>query len=33
MADRLLVMKGGRLSGEIMRGSEFTEEAVIGLMI
>ncbi|HAL74011.1 MAG TPA: sugar ABC transporter ATP-binding protein [Clostridiales bacterium] len=33
MADRLLIMKGGRLTGEIMRGKDFTEEAVIGLII
>lgn len=33
MADRLLIMKGGRLTGEILRGKDFTEEAVIGLMI
>ncbi len=33
MADRLLIMKGGRISGEISRGEQFTEESVIGLMI
>ena len=33
MADRLMIMKNGRISGEIMRGEQFTEESVIGLMI
>ncbi len=33
MADRLLVMKDGKITKEIDRGDEFTEQAIIGDMI
>ncbi len=33
MADRLLVMKGGRITREIRRDEDFTEQSVIGVMI
>ncbi|MDR2452119.1 MAG: sugar ABC transporter ATP-binding protein [Candidatus Accumulibacter sp.] len=33
MADRLIVMKGGRVTGMIDRGEAFTEQAVIEVMI
>lgn len=33
MADRLLVMKDGRVTREIRRDEDFTEQAVIGVMI
>jgi ribose transport system ATP-binding protein len=33
MADRLLVMKGGRVTGVIRRDEDFTEQSVIGVMI
>lgn len=33
MADRLIVMKGGRITGEIQRDEDFTEQSVIGVMI
>ncbi len=33
MSDRLMIMKNGRISGEVERGKEFTEEHVIGMMI
>lgn len=33
MADRLIVMKNGKVSGVINRGKEFTEESVIGVMV
>ena len=33
MADRLLVMKDGRVTKEIRRDEDFTEQSVIGVMI
>ena len=33
MADRLMVMKDGRVTKTILRGDDFTEQAVIGVMI
>ena len=33
MADRLIVMKGGRVAGIIRRDEDFTEHSVIGVMI
>jgi ABC-type sugar transport system ATPase subunit len=33
MADRLIVMKDGRVTGMIDRGEAFTEQAVIEVMI
>ena len=33
MADRLIVMKGGRMTKMISRDEEFTEQAIIGVMI
>lgn len=33
MADRLLVMKDGRVTGEIRRDEDFSEQSVIGVMI
>ncbi|MGI6333363.1 MAG: sugar ABC transporter ATP-binding protein [Saccharofermentanales bacterium] len=33
MADRLLIMKNGRLAGELLRGEDFTEESIIRMMI
>jgi ribose transport system ATP-binding protein len=33
MADRLLVMKDGRVTGVIRRDEDFTEQSVIGVMI
>lgn len=33
MADRLIVMKDGRMTGMINRDEEFTEQAVIGVMV
>jgi ribose transport system ATP-binding protein len=33
MADRLIIMKDGKIGGEILRGKDFTEERVIGYMI
>ena len=33
MADRLIVMKDGKITGMIRRDEEFTEQAVIGVMI
>lgn len=33
MADRLLVMKDGKITREISRGAEFTEQAIIEVMI
>jgi ribose transport system ATP-binding protein len=33
MADRLIVMKDGRVAGTIDRGEAFTEQAVIEVMI
>lgn len=33
MADRLLVMKDGRVTGEISRDGDFSEQSVIGVMI
>ena len=33
MADRLIVMKDGRITRTISRGGEFTEQAVIEVMI
>jgi ribose transport system ATP-binding protein len=33
MADRLIVMKGGRVTGLIRRDEDFTEQSVIGVMI
>ena len=33
MADRLIIMKGGKMAGMISRGEDFTEQAVIGVMI
>jgi ribose transport system ATP-binding protein len=33
MSDRLIVMKDGRITGIIRRDEDFTEHAVIGVMI
>jgi ribose transport system ATP-binding protein len=33
MADRLIVMKDGRITGQIRRDEDFTEQSVIGVMI
>jgi len=33
MADRLIIMKDGKITGLISRGEEFTEQAIIGVMI
>lgn len=33
MADRILVMKNGRIEAEFRRGTEFSEEAIIGVML
>jgi len=33
MADRLIVMKGGRITRQIRRDEDFTEQSVIGVMI
>ena len=33
MSDRLLVMKDGRITGEFTRGENFTQEALIEVMV